>query len=440
MTASSPINLQVHNAEQFKESVSEPAPNTKIYLTFGRINAWDDENSPDAANSSVATTNEIWHNMIGAKRITEYDIRHVIPRYDWTSNTKYIAYDDLATGLHEDNVKFYVMNSNYSVYKCIANNSSQNSTVEPTSTNPNILSQTTDGYIWKYMYTISDSAKLRFVTDNFIPVKTLGSNDGSQQWSVQENTIDGAINTIIITNSGVGYNTAPTITITGDGTGATAVAGINNVSNTVNSISMVTFGSDYTYASAVLEHPFGSGGVIRPIISPKGGHGSDALYELGGKYLMFNPKLNNSEGGVFPILNEYRQIALIKDILLFDSNTVASNTVLSQTMDIVVNGSGPDYIADEIVFQGASLALATFRAKVLDYNNLANNTLKLVDVVGTPTSDGLIGATSVANKFVISVDYPDLQPYSGKVLYSDNFKPITRDSSQAEDFKIIFKF
>lgn len=439
MTASSTIALRINNAEQFKESVSE-TQNTRYYLTFGKILPWANDSAPDTANSSVATENEVWRNMVAAKKITEYDMRHVIPRYDWQANTAYIAYDDLNPNLFGDNVKFYVMNSNFNVYKCLANNAGSNSTVEPTSTNPAIITKTTDGYIWKYMYTISDSDKLRFVTDNYIPVVSLTTDDGSLQWDVQDAAIDGSINTIYITNPGMNYNVTPNISISGDGTGAAAVAGINNVSNTVNTVTMTSFGSGYTFASITLESLFGEDAELRPIISPYGGHGSNPLYELGGYRLMINPRLNGSEGGIIPITNDYRQIAIIKDPLLFDSNTLASNSVFSQTMDIVVSGSGPDYTADEIAYQGENFFGATFYGTIVEYNSSANDTIKMVDTVGSPTNDALYGRTSIAAKFVVSVNYPDLESRSGKVLYTDNIKPITRDASQTEDIKILLVF
>ena len=43
----------------------------------------------------------------------------------------------------------------------------------PTGTSTNILT-TADGYKWKFMYSISASDVIKFVTSDFIPVKTLG--------------------------------------------------------------------------------------------------------------------------------------------------------------------------------------------------------------------------------------------------------------------------
>ena len=53
MSSSTFIDLRINNAEQFKESVSEPTPNSKIYLVYGKTDAWANDASPNISNSSV---------------------------------------------------------------------------------------------------------------------------------------------------------------------------------------------------------------------------------------------------------------------------------------------------------------------------------------------------------------------------------------------------
>lgn len=436
-------NLRIFNAEQFKESVSEAA-NTKLYFTFGRGYSWANDAEPVQANSSVTVFNDIWDNMIGAKLITGNDIRHVTLRYDWSANTVYPAYDHCICSLQlfAPNTPFYVVTSDWNVYKCLANNSGANSTVMPTSIATSGTTETGDGYIWKYMYTISADERLKFTTDSYIPVKTLTQDDGSLQWDVQSSSVTGAINAIKVTNGGNGYTNASaiTITITGDGSGAAATANVNTSSNSISSISVTNFGRDYTYAEVnVSTTGSGSGATARAIISPSGGHGSDALRELGGSYLMINPRLRGSENGVLPINNEYRQISLIADPLVFGSSNVEANTVVSQLTILTLNGTSTDYIEDEMVYQGTSLATSTFRGRVYQWDS-TNNVIKLTNTLGVITSDILIGSNSAAARFVDSVTNPKMHKYSGELLYIDNIKPISRDADQTEDYKITFSF
>lgn len=433
--------LQVFNAKQFKEAVSEPSP-SNVYLTFGKSVAWPNDTTPIQANTSVDTFYEVWNNMIGGKKISGNDIRHVVPRFNWTANTVYVAYDDKIDSkiLKSDTSKFYVLTDDWNVYKCIANNYGANSTSKPTSISTLTDVQTQDGYIWKYMYTVSSEEQLRFVTSDYIPVKTLTVNDGSLQWQVQNNSIRGGIHSIVLSNFGSGYTANDiTVSIVGDGQEAAAIAIRNTVSNTVSSIVMTNRGINYTYANVTISSNTGTGAVGRPIISPKNGHGSDPLTELGGSNLLINTRIKTSENGVLTTENDYRQIALIEDPYTYDGNYLISNTAVNQLLTLTLNGTSAEYIEDEIVYQGTSLATATFSATVVEWDS-ANNKLKLSNVKGSPSSVLVNGVTSTASRFLSSVTYPDMKPYTGNLLYIDNISPIERSSDQVEDFKIILKF
>lgn len=435
------IKFRVNSAEQFKESVSEPSPNTNLYLTYGKIDPWANDPTPDIANTSIATEYQVWSNMIGGKKILGYDMSHVVPRNNWVANTQYTEYDHRRTDLYDANTKFFIVTKDYNVYKCINNNNNSPSLVEPTSINFGSTVETSDGYVWKYMYTVPDSDQLRFVTSSFIPVKTLPADDGSLQWKVQENARDGAIFHIKVENGGSGYVDANTVsvTITGDGTGATARARVNTASNTISGITMTGYGQNYTFATAsISDGSGGTGAIVTPIISPPGGHGSNPLYELAGSSVMINSYLRSSEGGKLPVDNDIRQIALLKDPTLRVGSSLSSNLVFLQATALTVVGSG-NYQQDEIVFQGNTPATASYQAKVVSWDE-ANNVLLVINTVGTPTSQSLIGSTSTTSRFVREITPNYLKPYSGQLLYVSNLEPITRSEDQTEDFKIVLKF
>lgn len=440
MTSSTFIKLRVNNAEQFRESVSEPSPNTNLYLTFGKVTAWPNDASPSISNTSVATEYEIWSNMIGGKKLVASDMAHVIPRYNWTANTKYIAYDHMNPNLYDGNTQFYVLTSEFNVYKCIANANGSNSTVEPRSINPGALTSTSDGYVWKYMYTVSDSDQIRFTTSQYIPVRSVSADDGSLQYQVQEETIAGEINSIILTNGGFDYTNTSNIliTVTGDGTSAVATATVNAAaSNSINSITVTDYGYNYTYATVTISGGGGANATARAIISPLGGHGTNALYELGGAAIMINGLLRNTEEDVFPATNDYRQISLLKDPLK-DGANVSSNLKFVQAYTLTTIGTG-DYQQDESVYQGSSLAAASFSGRIVSWDS-TNGVAIIINTIGTPSSQSLIGSNTSTSRFVSAINAPDLTPYSGQILYVDNVEPISRASDQTEDFKIIIKF
>lgn len=143
---------------------------------------------------------------------------------------------------------FYVRNSRDQVFKCLFNNSRANSTIEPTidldgqlPENPFIL--TSDGYKWKYMYTIPAGLKQRFFTNRWMPV----SNDAV----VVAAATDGRIDLIKVLWGGSGYinggnsNAAPIIEVTGtDGQGANLVATVAN--GVITNVTILTGGNNYT--------------------------------------------------------------------------------------------------------------------------------------------------------------------------------------------------
>lgn len=184
-----------------------------VYAFIGKETIWGAPDTPPTVQSdNVQSENDIYREMLGIKKIAPSDVSYVIPRYNWTSGTVYDIYrDDYsttttstsgATSLEAAN--FFVLNSANRVYKCISNNSGVPSTNEPTSTSTGLL-QALDGYIWKYMYSISSPSMIKFASVNWIPI---GSDS-----SVVSAAVDGQITHIIITNQGTGYRPSDTVPV-----------------------------------------------------------------------------------------------------------------------------------------------------------------------------------------------------------------------------------
>lgn len=433
----------IFTAKQFRESVSEPS-GANLYLTFGRVTPWTNDASPPQANTSDSVIYEVWNNMVGGKRITANDMRHVVPRFNWANNTTYVAYDHLidSRNLKNANSSFYVLTDEFNVYKCISNNYGSASTSKPSSTNPVGQFQTSDKYIWKYMYSLSAEDQQRFLTSDFMPVRTLLSDDNTLQWQVQDGAVDGAIHNIVLINRGTGYTSnSISVNITGDGLFANAFATRNTSTNQLESITIDNKGAKYTYANVSISSTHGSGANARVIITPPGGHGVDPLYELGGSYLLIDALIKNREGGVLTTQNDYRQIAIIEDPINKDGTKIISNAAVSQLTVLTMAESSvtTNYTEDEWVYQGTSLANSYFSGIVTEWD-YANVTIKLTSVKGNPTSDLLIGDTSTTARYVNSVQNPEMQPYSGKLLYIDNIVPVDRSDDQNDEFKILLSF
>jgi len=227
--------LAFNNAEQFKESFFEPEPATIGYVFIGNHVGHVNDDIPDTIIDTVYDEKTAWDTMYAAKKISGNDVELVIPKVEWTGNTKYRQFDDkidlsvLITSNTSQNLKpIYVMNSERSVYLCMSNNISANSTVEPTgknlSSNGNI--QTADGYLWKYLYNIKPTNK--FFTNNWIPAPVSTSKLDYDTTSLI--AVDGELTKILVTAGGSGY-VHSNVTVSAFNSGCTilTLANTNNI-------------------------------------------------------------------------------------------------------------------------------------------------------------------------------------------------------------------
>ena len=215
----------------------------KFYAAIGRSQEWNATDVSPTPDGSYHEERDFRNNMQSVKLVT--DASFVIPRYNWSSGTFYDAYDDQSTG---NSSAYYVINSNQQVYMVLRKSISNTgvavaSTIEPTGNTTGTPFKTSDGYVWKMVYSISSASANKFQSANFIPVELVkGQNDSADisvgdsgsysadqlaQAVIQKNAVDGQIVGYAIDNPGSGYSSAPTLSVTGNGTNAKAVAVIS---------------------------------------------------------------------------------------------------------------------------------------------------------------------------------------------------------------------
>ena len=477
--------FRINNAEQFVESFSEASPET-YYLFIGRAHSWAsdadvqgntiDEGtdaSPPTPNDDVTSEFYNWDDMLGAKLIASTDVSRAIPRRNWTTGTTYDMYEHNigssnaansgATNLFDST--YVVMNSSYAVYKVIENDGATASTVEPTSTSNSIFS-TSDGYRWKYMYSLTSAETLNFMSTDFIHCST--------DSTVSAAAVDGALDTALVVAGGSSYNVSSGSTISAipiRGDGSSGVASVVISSGAVASVSITTAGTGYTYAyitnadiiAATNAGGAGSGANINVIIPPKGGHGSNALKELGAFYVMLNKSLVGVEGtSDIGVGNDFRRIGLMRNPTNFGTTTVATASTRRQLYAAVFSSVSGTFAADEEINQASTGAVG----KVVEYD-ATNKLLYWVQTrfpdVGTDTNgnatafsgaNAITGQTSSAaatpltssstdvNGVSITSGYsnPELAADSGDIIYVEERSPITRASDQTENIKLIIEF
>ena len=291
-------------------SVNDPDNSFYVFLSlvnpsavgFGRSTTWD-TNTPTPTDN-LSYLDHVKDTMIFGKRITVNDVRRLVRRVDWTQGTVYEMYrhdysitnpspQTNSTRLYDSN--YYVMNSDFRVYVCIDNGSSgvnvsgNFSQDEPTFVDlePSRAGESGDGYIWKYLFTISPSDIIKFDSIEYIPIPNdWDTTTDAQIVSVRDNgdsTInENQIKKIYVQDQGSGYNTTDAeLDILGDGTGGKAV--VNVVGGKIVSATVSAGGSGYSYGRVDLS-TINSGATgfahLIPIIPPSRGHGYLSLIHI----------------------------------------------------------------------------------------------------------------------------------------------------------------
>ena len=349
-----------------------------LYVGIGKVTDWPSEPTPENPLDDDATEYENLANILAAKRLESNAVSFAIDRFDWASGMAVDEYDPAIESFDYTN-PFYVYTDENHIYKCLDNAGGTVSTSKPTGQgiDPFI---TADGITWQYMATVSASDAIQFLTSTHVPVERKLVDDGSPQWNVQQNARAGSISKITVTDGGTGYTTA-TVTIDAPpagGTQATATAVIQG--GVITGIQITVKGEGYDTVPNVVITGDGAGATATATLAPKDGHGANVLTELNARYIVFNARFDDTEGGYFPITgeNDFRQISLIVD-----------------PKD--VNGdlaSAPRYIG--------------------------------------PDHDDWDGAETSGKS--------ELMKGSGYTLYIENIAPVVRTSGQIEDVKVVLKF
>jgi hypothetical protein len=432
-------NFKVYNAENF---ITNSNGTDKLYLSIGRPQTWANENTPPAPINNEYQDLVYYSENLALKRIVPSDLKQVVKRYDWSVNTVYDQYDNENANVSTSN--FYVLTTpENNVYKCIYNNNGSTSTDKPSGRSISVIT-TADGYKWKFLYSLTDTDLLKFLTNDYMSVH---NND-----DVNYTTVGGTLDSIVITNAGNNYNSNSNVvvTISGDGTGA-VVGTINLASGGgLNKITLAAAGSGYTYANVLINtinNDPGTGAAARTIIGPRDGHGKNNFDELGAYYVMINSRLDYAEGGGdFPVVNDYRRIGIIKNPISNATLQTATETTLSATYTMRISNVSGTFALDEIIYGGTSAA----NALVISANaNIyaGNVVLRYITPINYRTgninfrlNETVRGNTSLAVGTIIDITYPEVKLNSGKMMYVDNRKKIARNPDQAENIHVVIEF
>lgn len=468
--------------------------NDSIYAFIGRVTPYASSSSGSPLETRAEDI-ETWDGIYALKKLTTADVAHVIPVNDWVTSTTYDMYEhDVEMATADSTLSYFVSEpsgSDLNIYKCINDGSfgtctGDSSTVSPVTASgigTTIPDNESDNYRWKFMYQITDYADNKFYDGTWIPAYRSGST-GSLQATVANAATDGAIDHIKVTAVGSGYTSVPTVTITGDGSGASAIAVVKGLTassssamgsssssgfecidtsssssaallsssssaapscteedNTVIEIIMINRGTGYTNAEVTLSGGGGSGATAKAIISPKWGHGYDPVKELAANTIMIVADFDGTEGDTISAENDFYQFGIVVNPTTYGSKTIATGSVYSQATVLNIDDAGSGltsgtYTADSVITgdtSGATALVLEWEATTADAGILT-----LVNLDGTFQSGESINAT--ANHTISSITNPGVEPGSGEIILLDNTSAVTRDPAQRDRIRMTLTF
>jgi len=496
--------FRLNNATQFFESFSET--DERYYMFIGKATPFTSgttggsDTSPPTPLDDITSENYRWDSMLGANQIASSDVSKVINRRTFVSGTTYDMFEHNisssnpannsgATNLFDST--FYFITAAFRVYKVLYNlNSSGNTfalTSEPTFTSP--VKQFVGGYYLQYMFTLTTTEINKFLTTDFHPSTTdstvsaaattahggsapyngapidafivtsqgSGYPDGTYYAKVQGDGSGGIIKLVVTSNVITRFGESGVSAVQADGTGYTFAS----VSLASSNIYTDTSASTLISSSTLTSWNSATAGAITPIISPKVGHGFNALDELGAHFVMMNTKLEQEEGSDITVANDFRQVGIVKNPSQFGSATLFSSTTARMTSAVLLASNSGEFEVDEKITQATTGAVGRVvewdsNNKILYYqqerfsdygidsssNATAFSSTNTINGATSSASGVPSSSSSTVDSAVFSSGYstPEMEPDSGDIIYIENRRPISRASDQTEDIKIIVEF
>ena len=501
--------------------------NDYFHFAVGRTEPWSDDTAPETPVDNDSYISTFRRSMMFTQRIDSADVCLLAKRENWTTGTVYDEYDDALSSSNQSysgasnlaDAKFFIMTTDFKVYKCISNKSNAVSTVEPSSTGTSVF-ELSDGYNWKFMFQISASDQNKFLDADFVPVRKLTGNpthdvtgeidsvtitaggsgytsaptvviagDGDGTVAGTATISGGAVTAVNITSSGSGYSFAfltftggggsgakatinlgdadslPTlqsavegasvngtldrvivdtpgqdyatndvqINVVGDGTGAEASAYVNAATGALTSIRVTNPGSNYSFATIVITNT-SAPGTARAIVSPQGGHGSNAPRELFAHNLGITVSFSDNDNRDLILGNDFRQISLIKNIKTPLAVTYTTNTATA--CHIINVADVTKYAADDIITSDDGGSFTVIQIDSTNKNIYLTSTNPAMTVNSTLTNT----TQNIASLSINTLTTPEIDNASGEVIYLDNRAPVIRSADQVEQIKALIRF
>ena len=257
------------------------------------------------------------------------------------------------------------------------------------------------------------------------------------QSAVEGAAVSGTLDRVIVTTAGQDYaENDVQVTVTGDGTGAEASAKVNAATGAITSVRVTNPGSGYSYAEIAIVNTSapGTGATARAIVSPQGGHGSNAPRELFANNLGVTVSFADNDNRDLILGNDFRQIALIKNIKTPAGVVYTTNTATA--CHIINVASVASYAVDDIITTDDGGSFTVIQIDSDNKNIYLTSTIPLIT-----TNSVLTNTTqNISNLSINSITEPEVDNATGEVIYLDNRSPVIRSADQVEQIKALIRF
>lgn len=262
----------------------------------------------------------------------------------------------------------------------------------------------------------------------------------SDQSVIEQVSVDGAIYSIKITESGTGYTNTTQVVIDGDGTGATAHCIVAS-NGTIQQVVMDTWGSGYGFAQVSFvdvnrnnEFNQYTDAEAYAILPPGDGHGTDAVKELYGRTLAISSSIRSD-----PLLTryeqDYRQFGIISQARNMISNKTSTidfdfNVYKTEFTNVI------DLAIDEVLVLGG-----VYRYRVVFIENTYVYLQPLHKDITNPIGT-LVSETSVDKTYnsIGVISRPIINKHTGNLLYIANEQPFEFSETQGLLIKTYISF
>lgn len=261
------------------------------------------------------------------------------------------------------------------------------------------------------------------------------------------------------------FRIVPTITLSGDGSGAEVVAIVTE--NRITGVEVLQPGNDYNNVTATVVDPqinfdpsnastIDVRAVLRPVLSPFGGHDFNLIDEMHCRNILMYAYITESDNNKIGQSNSYSAVGLIKNPEFSpdpDNANTASPLVFDNRIEIITDDYGKVEV-NTLVKQTDINNTKTFEGRVHainassntificsysgPYGNQSNNDISLdyTKPLINETGQTLQINTPVADNIIES----RYTQRSGTIYFMEDFVPLERSVTSREEYKLVLEF